>query len=396
MRRQLSTCISSSRNYDVVIVGGGVVGSSIAYHLAKLAPRRILVIERDNTYRLASLSLSAGGIRQQFSLPENIKMCIYGAEFVKAAKTELVVSGQEVPDLSFKENGYLFLAGDKASKDTLKANHKVQLECGAVWMKLLDPVVLKKEFPWLNIDGLELGSFSLRNEGYFDPWSFVNAMKQKAISLGVEYIEAEVIGAAMTRAMNSPLSVDYLRVASCARGNKVHSEGILHIKGEKFVNAAGAWAGKFVDMLIAHSPTSSSSAHTAITRLPVERRKRCIFTVHCPGAVSSPVGEDPLCPPPNTPLVIDPSGVYFRPEGGRLLSSFSTHKLSYPPPAFDVHTGPGKFIVGVSPTEERDAPCTSDSELENVDEYLFDDVIWPTLSERVPAFEQLKGVIGCL
>jgi FAD-dependent oxidoreductase domain-containing protein 1 len=75
-------------------VGGGPVGSSTALHLAELSPkRRILVIERDSSYRIASASLSAGGIRQQFSLPENIKMSIYGAEFIKSAAEKLAVPG---------------------------------------------------------------------------------------------------------------------------------------------------------------------------------------------------------------------------------------------------------------------------------------------------------------
>jgi FAD-dependent oxidoreductase domain-containing protein 1 len=78
-----------------VIVGGGPVGSSTALHLAWMNPnRRILVIERDSSYKIASASLSAGGIRQQFSLPENVKMCIYGSEFIKDASIRLAVQGR--------------------------------------------------------------------------------------------------------------------------------------------------------------------------------------------------------------------------------------------------------------------------------------------------------------
>lgn len=153
-------------------------------------------------------------------------------------------------------------------------------------------------------------------------------MKKKAISLGVEYIEAEVVGASLTRGSCGSLALQSLRVAPSAMGKESsHTPGAeLEIKAEQFVNAAGAWGGKLVDILIAASPHrstlvptssgSTSSSDRTVTRLPVEPRKRCIFTVHCPVAISSATSaEGGLCPPPNTPLVIDPSGVYFRPEG---------------------------------------------------------------------------------
>lgn len=367
--------LSSSKTYDTVIIGGGAIGSSIAYHLAKAAPnqRKILVIERDSTYRIASASLSAGGIRQQFSLPENVQMGMYGAKFLKEAEENLHVPGQDPPDLQFKENGYLFLAAANDGVEVLRANNNVQKDCGVDWMDVLDPVSISKKFPWLLTSDLQLGSFGTRNEGYFDPWSLVTNLKRKAISLGVEYMEGEVIGASMHQAGQDEVVVQYLRVASTIRGEKT-SQPILHITSDKYVNAAGAWAGRLVDMLIAFSPnkivsngSSSGSTTTYIANLPIEARKRCIFQVHCPVPIAPAfLGS---CPPPTSPLVIDPSGVYFRPEGGS-----------------------GKFIVGVSPTDENDPPCNDDKALEIVDQHLFDDVIWPTLYERVPAFAELKVI----
>eukprot|EP01031_Cornospumella_fuschlensis_P003543 gene3543-4410_t len=146
-------------------------------------------------FRSTSAMLSAGGIRQQFSVPENIKMSMYGAEFLKNP-AQLAVDG-EVPDLQFHENGYLFLTGDK-SKPIMLENYETQRSCGANWMKLLNKDEMTQRFPWLHLgefDGsseLVLGSFGEKNEGYFDPWLFVSALKKKNVSLGVKYIEGHV------------------------------------------------------------------------------------------------------------------------------------------------------------------------------------------------------------
>ena len=111
--------------FDIVIVGGGVVGASVAYHTALLDPRlRVCVIERDTRFVHASAVLSAGGIRQQFSLPANIELSLYGAEFLKRIHCDLHVPGEEPPDPQFKPSGYLFLASEEGEA-TLRRNHQV-------------------------------------------------------------------------------------------------------------------------------------------------------------------------------------------------------------------------------------------------------------------------------
>ncbi|RYH26380.1 FAD-binding oxidoreductase, partial [archaeon] len=155
----------------------------------------MVVLEKDLCYRSTSAMLSAGGIRQQFSVPENIKMSMYGAEFLKNPQ-QLAVDG-EIPDLQFHENGYLFLTGDK-SKHVMLENYQTQRECGADWMKLLNKEQMAHKFPWLHLgecegsSALVLGSYGEKNEGYFDPWLFVNALKRKNISMGVKYVEGHV------------------------------------------------------------------------------------------------------------------------------------------------------------------------------------------------------------
>src|SRR5919198_594179 len=117
--------------YDVVIVGGGVIGSAAAYFLAADPGfgGSVLVVERDPTYATASTALSVGSIRQQFSTPENIRMSLFGAEFLARIGEHLAVDG-EAPSVSFHRGGYLFLA-TAAGVPVLEANHRVQRELGA-------------------------------------------------------------------------------------------------------------------------------------------------------------------------------------------------------------------------------------------------------------------------
>ena len=116
---------ATSKSFDVVIAGGGVVGSSVAYHLARDSPGlRIAVVERDSSYAHASAPLSAGGIRQQFSMRENILMSLYGVQFLKNVGTALQVEGNEVPSVQLHEGGYLFMASTEQGEAVLRRNHE--------------------------------------------------------------------------------------------------------------------------------------------------------------------------------------------------------------------------------------------------------------------------------
>ena len=168
----------------------------------------------------------------------------------------------------------------------------------------------------------------------------------QAIDLGVKYVDATIIDAKVD---------DFKRVSSVVVESRTSGRSL--IEGDVFVNAAGAWSGKLLDLM-----AGASSSPTSISRLPVKPRKRCIFIVHCPGQQKS---SKPV-PPPNTPLVIDPSGVYFRPEGAG-----------------------GRFLTGVSPEAHEDPDC-EDKDLDLVDHHLFEERIWPILYDRVPAFQELK------
>ena len=305
--------------YDVVIVGGGAIGSAIAYFLM-LEPGfagSVAVVERDPTYRTASTALSAGGIRQQYSTEVNIRIGQFGIGFMRGISTTLMVD-DEAPTINLREQGYLFLASPEGLAD-LQANHALQRRLG-VAVELLETDALLRRFPWLNGTGLAAGSIG-RDEGWLDPYSLLQAYRRKARSLGAVYLHDEVVGLRRTGQRVSDVRLASGEHLSC---------GIV-------VNAAG--------------PRSRAVAEMAGLALPVEARKRCVFVVDC------------KTPIPSCPLVIDASGVWFRPEGA-------------------------SFICGVSPPEERDA---EDFGLE-VDHDIFPDELWPVLAERVPAFEALKVV----
>ena len=303
---------------DVVIVGGAVVGSAAAYFLSAQTGFKgsVLVVEKDFTYKQSATARSAASIRHQFSTPENIRMSQFGTQFIQNIGDYLAVDG-EVPDLGFHEGGYLFLA-TPAGRDVLEANHRVQRSLG-VDVALLAPAQLQVRFPWLNTSDLSAGSLGLSGEGWLDAYGLMQAFRRKAVSLGVEYQQAQVTAVQRTGRTITAVTLSDGATVSC---------GLV-------INAAGTGA--------------PALAQSAGIFLPVQSRKRCVFFFSTPAEVSQ------------CPLVIDPSGAYFRPEGSG-------------------------FICGISPPEDQDPECF-DFE---VDHTLFDKVLWPTLAARVPGFEAAR------
>ncbi|XP_020624581.1 FAD-dependent oxidoreductase domain-containing protein 1-like [Orbicella faveolata] len=315
--------------YDVAIVGGGAMGSSSAYFLASRLTHemgKICVIERDPTYSNASTTLSLASIRQQFSLAENVQMSQQSFRFLSEIDQHLAVEGCDPPDIQLRRQGYLFLAS-KNGEEILKKNHALQrkLDCHVI---LLSPSELSERFPWINTDGIALASLGTGSEGWFDPWSLLNAFKRKAVSLDVEYITGEAVD--FDTDYNG--QINSIKVITSSSPNNVQT-----IHCGVVVNAAGPKAGHLAKKLGIH--------------LPVEPRKRCVFVLDCPEAP----GRDEM------PLVVDCTGTYVRPEGGC-------------------------YISGLSPEKEDDHE-SSDFE---VDYDFFTEKIWPNLAHRIPAFECVK------
>ena len=308
-----------STNHDVAIIGGGAIGSAIAYFLQAdpTFDGSVVVIERDPTYAHASSALSASSIRQQFSTPENIRMSGFGIEFIREIDRHLGLGDGVRVDIGLDEGGYLYLA-TPAFEDVLRENHVVQIAEGAD-VVLLSPTEVAARFPWMATDGVALGSLGLTGEGWFDGYGLMQAFRRKARALGATYVTGEVAGMDATGTR-----VERLRLAD---GTTIDAGHV--------VDAAGPW--------------SQAVAAMAGVVLPVEARRRCVFGFDAQSAV------------PGCPLVIDTSGIWFRPEGEA-------------------------FITAIAPRPEDDAadlPLT-------VDQSLFDERIWPALAERVPAFDAIR------
>jgi FAD-dependent oxidoreductase domain-containing protein 1 len=303
---------------EIVVIGGAVVGSSIACHLAQRlgAGERVLVLEKDPSYARCATALSAGSIRQQFSTPVNVATSLYGIAFLREIGERLAVAGAR-PDIGLVEGGYLFLAS-QAGLPALAENFRVATGFGAdiAW---LEGGALSAAFPWLATEGVAAGTFGRSGEGWFDGYGLMQAFRAKARSLGVVYAPAEAVG----------LDLAGGRVAGVrlADGGRIACGAAVLAAG---TGTAGLAAGAGID-------------------LPVRSRKRFVFTFDCREAL------------PRFPLLIDPSGVYVRPEG----------------------TG---YLCGRSPAEAED-PDSVDFE---VDHAWFEERIWPVLAARVPAFEAIR------
>jgi glycine/D-amino acid oxidase-like deaminating enzyme len=307
---------------DVLIVGGGIVGSAVAYFLSTdpaFGGRSIAIVERDTTYREASTARSAGGLRQQFSTPENIAMSQVTLGMFRRLRT---IFGAEA-DVGFREQGYLLLTGSEG-EPVLAENVKLQQSLHSDTV-LVSPGQMASSLPWLSVGDLAAGAFGRSGEGWFDPPSFAALMQKAAQAKGVNVVGGEV----------AALDVGGGRVfgVRLANGARVACDAL--------VNAAGPWAGAL--------------ARLADVSLPVEPRKRYVYVIDC---------REPPAGLHDAPLTVDPSGVWFRPEG----------KL---------------FLCGKSPEPAQEPPI---GDLDTIDHGFFETEVWPTLAARVPAFETIKVV----
>jgi FAD-dependent oxidoreductase domain-containing protein 1 len=262
--------------FDVTVIGGGVMGAATACFLARDHGAAVTVIERDPSYARASSSLSLSSIRQQFSQPVNMALSRWSLEFLRRVQEELATDGDS-PAIGLVEPGYLYLA-TAAGEAALRQVNAVQRAEG-VDVALLSPAELAARFPWLAVDDLALGSLGLSGEGWFDGPALHRAFRRKARACGVRFVEGEAIG--------FETAGDRVAAVRCADGSRVG--------GDAFVIAAGAW--------------SASLGAALGVELPIHAKKRDVFVLETPAAL------------PGCPLVIDPSGFWFRTEGALILAS---------------------------------------------------------------------------
>lgn len=261
--------------YDVIIIGGGIMGSSTAYNLITSDNRlKVGVIEMDPTYAHASSTLSMANIRIQFSLKENIQISLYAFEVLERFEEEMSID-DEKPSISYHREGNLFLV-DNLNRGIAEEALALQksLGCKVEWWS---PEQIKEHYPLYDPADCVGGTFG-PDDGHLDAYSVLMAYRAKARVLGAEFLKDEVI-----EIVTSGNAVTGVKLAS---GSALSSKIVI--------NCAGAWATKVVK--------------TAGVDLPVAPTKRQIFTLDT--AIKP---EGPL------PLTILPSGLYFRTETGNLI-----------------------------------------------------------------------------
>src|SRR5258706_423525 len=175
--------------YDVIIVGGGVMGCATAYYLLKYDPRlNVAILEMDSTYAKSSTVLSDGNTRIQFNIKENIQMSQYGLEVLKTFPEEFAVNGER-PDPAFRQQGNLFVL-DEASRDESHDGLMLQqsLGCEVHW---LSPEDVQRHYPLYNLKDCVAGTFG-PHDGTMSPMAVLIGYKKKAIALGAKFIQAEV------------------------------------------------------------------------------------------------------------------------------------------------------------------------------------------------------------
>ncbi|MDE2446917.1 MAG: FAD-binding oxidoreductase [Alphaproteobacteria bacterium] len=272
--------------YDVVIIGGGIVGASTAYYLRKNGFKgSVVIIEKDMSFRQSCTALSWGGIRRQFSTPENIQMSAFGMALIANLKHEF---GAEA-DIGFKPNGYVVLASD-ASVSALEENVKLQNALGA-GTQLVDAAELGARFPYMNLDGIAAAGIGGKGEGWFDPYQFMNIIRKAAMTQNVDVIKDEVVGIS---------AADTINRVTLATGATLTAGTI--------VNAAGTGAGA-VAAMIGFS-------------LPVSAAKRYACVVDCPAASELLHAA---------PMMFDVTGLHYRHEGRNFLLGCTPSAEEEPP-----------------------------------------------------------------
>ncbi|MGI9484637.1 MAG: NAD(P)/FAD-dependent oxidoreductase [Geminicoccaceae bacterium] len=266
------------RSYDVIIVGGAMMGSSAAWFLSDNPDfdGSVLVVERDPTYETASTSHTNSCIRQQFSNAVNIRISQFGAAFIKSFR-ERLGGDPEVPEILLQSYGYMYLSDREAFADVLKECQELQSSLGA-GTRIMSPDEIAERYPFYQLDDIIVGSHNTLDEGYFDGATMFDWLRRGARKNGVEYVTSEVVS----------IERESGRIS-----------GVTLKSGEKIT------AGTVVN---ASGPRAAVTAGMAGFELPVEPRRRYTFVF----AAETPLDQA-------LPLTIDPAGVHMRSDGVNYL-----------------------------------------------------------------------------
>jgi FAD-dependent oxidoreductase domain-containing protein 1 len=260
---------------DVIIIGGAVMGSSIAWWLTRMQPGiDVLVLERDPSYARASTALSVASIRQQFTTAVNVQISRFGIDFIRNFDERLEGRGG-VSSLGLKENGYLFLSSTAEGAAALAEVAAMQRQHGAA-TELWGPDQVKARFPWIEVGDLTAATFGPRDEGWFDNMGLMAGFRTAAKAQGARFVTARATGLTMAGGRVTGVSFE------------TRDGQTVQASCSTVVNAAGTRAAEV--MAWAGLP------------LAVEPRKRTVFVIDAPNARH-----------PDGPLLVD-AGFYLRPE----------------------------------------------------------------------------------
>lgn len=260
-------------SYDVVCVGGALMGSSSAYSLSENPDfdGSILVVEGDPTYESAMTTRAQNSIREQFSNTVNIRISQFGMDFIENFQHNVSVDGQS-PAINFRGTGYLFIAKDDAHLTRLASQIDVQHGEGA-HTRMLTPGQVKDEFPYMNVDTIVGARVGSTREGSFDGWALMQGFRQRAVSNGVQYLNDQVVDIDVRDGKAQSVRLASGRSVSCG-----------HV-----VNSSGTRAKLTADMVG--------------LPVPIEPRARTSFVFDCRTEIEH-----------NVPLTVLPEGVHFRRE----------------------------------------------------------------------------------
>lgn len=281
MNSDATTNAPKNNSYDVVIVGGAMLGSSVAWFLSNNDDFNgsILVVEKDPSYEFTSTAHTNSCMRQQFSSEINVKISQFAADFVKNFR-HYMGDDPRVPELMLQSYGYMYLADNEPFADVLRESQAVQAACGA-GTKIMSAEDIKRDYPFYNVEDIVAGSHNLKDEGYFDGNTLFDWWKRSAREKGAEYLTNEVVSMQLNDAKTQVNSVTL-------KSGEVITCG-------KVVNASG--------------PRAVLTSRMAGIELPVEPRKRYTFIFDA----ENPLDRD-------LPLTIDPSGVHMRTDGTYYLA----------------------------------------------------------------------------
>ena len=268
----------TAEKIDVLVIGGGVMGASVAFWLTRMKPElSVMVVEQDTSFAYSATALSVASIRQQFTTAVNVEISRFGIGFIRDITANLGPAGG-ISTLGLRENGYLFVTGNPEAAELMHDVAEMQRGLGAA-TEVLSPHQIKARFPWMQVDDLVAGSFGPRDEGWFDNMGLLGGFRSAAKAQGAQFITDRVTGLRV--------------VAGRVVGAVLAKAGLVPCGAA--VNAAGTRGADVMRM--------------AGLDLPVEPRKRTVFVIDAPNARHA-----------DAPLLVD-AGFYLRPEQNHWITA---------------------------------------------------------------------------